>query len=143
MSSATSWEVVWVGKTNSHVLDQVANGVFDESIKPDRLQRYLSNPANLMVVAVSDDTVIGQCMCVVHDHPDKATELYLDEIGTGDDWRRLGVAKSLMDAVFAKADELKIDEIWLGTEPDNIAARGLYEKTGAKGEEALIYYLEW
>lgn len=143
MPEQSAWHTVWIDQSNARVLGSVAEGVFDESIKPDRLARYLSNPANLMIVAVNNGLVIGQCMCVIHDHPDKPTELYLDEIGTGDEWRRMGVANSLMQAVFAKADELEIDEIWLGTEPDNVAARGLYEKTGAKGDPAIIYYLEW
>ncbi len=137
------WVIEWIDQSNAHLLYRVADGVFDESIKPDRLSRYLSNPANLMAVAITDNLVIGQCMCVVHDHPDKQTELYIDEVGTGEEWRRRGVAESLMKAVFAKADELKIEESWLGTEPGNVAARGLYEKTGAKGEPAIIYYLEW
>jgi ribosomal protein S18 acetylase RimI-like enzyme len=42
-----------------------------------------------------------------------------------------------------RADEAEIEEIWLGTEADNIPAQKLYEKTGAEGEAALIYYLEW
>nr|WP_281501163.1 GNAT family N-acetyltransferase [Erythrobacter sp. F6033] len=124
-------------------MNQVADGVFDEDIKPERLERYLSNPLNWMVVAVFDEVVVGQCMSVVHHHPDKEAELYLDEIGTGDDWRRRGIAKTLMKEVTKRADAEGIDEIWLGTEPDNIPAMGLYEGTGAVGEEALIYYLEW
>ncbi len=143
MPSDRTWEVVWIDNSNSVLLDRVAEGVFDKPIRPDRLARYLANPANLLAVVVKGDLIIGQCMCVIHDHPDKESELYLDEIGTGDDWRRMGVALALMDAVFARADVLGIDEIWLGTEPDNSAARRLYEKTGAKGEPAIIYYLEW
>jgi ribosomal protein S18 acetylase RimI-like enzyme len=143
MVADADWQTVWIDPSNCALLDRVAGGVFDEAIKPERLACYLSNPANLMVLAVQNGVVIGQSMCVIHDHPDKETELYLDEIGTGDDFRQRGVAHSLIDAVFAKADSLGIEEIWLGTEPDNFAARGLYEKTGAKGEPALIYYLEW
>ncbi|WP_379550768.1 GNAT family N-acetyltransferase [Qipengyuania sp. DGS5-3] len=138
-----SWSILWIDQSNKDVLDKVAPGVFDEAIKPKRLERYLDNPFNWMALAVEDGLVIGQCMCVVHHHPDKETELYLDEIGTGDEHRRRGVAQSLMDAVFARADEAGIEEIWLGTEPDNVPARGLYEKTGAKAEPAMIYYLEW
>lgn len=138
-----AWQVVWIDASNCEVLDNVMAGVFDEPIRADRLKRYLANPLNWMALAVEDGLVIGQCMCVVHDHPDKETELYLDEIGTGDDARRRGVAQSLMDAVFDRADKAGIEEIWLGTEPDNVAARGLYEKTGAVAEPAMIYYLEW
>lgn len=136
-------EIAWVNKDNAGILSNVAPGVFDEPIRQDRLKIYLANPWNWMALAVSDSLVVGQCMCVVHHHPDKETELYLDEIGTGDDWRRQGVADALMKAVLNRADEAGIEEIWLGTEPDNLPARGLYEKTGAIGEEALIYYLEW
>ncbi len=139
----TSFETHWITPSNAHLLDRVAQGTFDHAIDPDRLARYLDNPANWMCVAISDGLVVSMCMCVVHDHPDKPTELYLDEIGTGDDWRRKGAARLLMRKVFERADEAGIDEIWLGTEPDNLPARGLYEATGAKGDPALIYYLEW
>ena len=135
--------VQWIDSENKHLLGKVAPGVFDEAIVPERLDRYLASPLNWMVVAIADGMVIGQCMSVIHHHPDKPTELYLDEIGTGDDWRRKGVGQALLDATCARADEEGIDEIWLGTEPDNTPARGLYEKTGAVGEPALIYYLEW
>ena len=141
--AANNWPIHWITPENSSLLSKVAEGVFDEAVDPERLKRYLGNNLNWMVVAMSDDLVIGQCMSVIHYHPDKPTELYLDEIGTGDAWRRKGVAQALMDATCARADEAGIDEIWLGTEPDNVPARGLYEKTGAVGDPALIYYLEW
>ncbi len=136
-------ELSWITAANAYLLDNVAPGVFDHDIDPARLAKYLAGPANMMVVALHRGFVVGMCMCVIHDHPDKPTELYLDEIGTGDDWRRQGIARALMLKVFERADDLDIDEIWLGTEPDNMPARGLYESFGIKGEEALIYYLDW
>ncbi len=133
----------WIDQGNTELLSNVAPGVFDHAIDPDRLAKYLSSAGNWMCVALHDGLVVGMCMSVIHDHPDKPTELFLDEIGTGDDWRRKGIARDLMQMVFDRADEEGIDEIWLGTEPDNVAARGLYESTGAKPEPAMIYYLEW
>ncbi|MEO0417964.1 MAG: GNAT family N-acetyltransferase [Pseudomonadota bacterium] len=133
----------WITAANADLLDRVAPGTFDHAIDPARLERYLANSANWMCVAMTEGLVVSMCMCVVHDHPDKPTELFLDEIGTGDDWRQQGAARLLMEKVFERADAEGIEEIWLGTEPDNVAARALYESTGAKGEEALIYYLEW
>ncbi len=82
-------------------------------------------------------------MSVIHHHPDKPTELFLDEIGTGDDWRRQGIARALILKLFERADTEGIEEIWLGTEPDNMPARGLYESFGVEGEKGLIYYLDW
>jgi len=133
----------WITAANADLLDRVAPGTFDHAIDPKRLERYLANPANWMCVAMTEGLVVSMCMCVVHDHPDKPTELFLDEIGTGDDWRQQGAARLLMEKVFERADAEGIEEIWLGTEPDNVAARALYESTGANSEPAIIYYLEW
>ncbi|WP_337660952.1 GNAT family N-acetyltransferase [Erythrobacter sp. Alg231-14] len=140
---AAEFELHWINADNAHLLENVAAGVFDEAIVPARLMAYLANPANMMCVAMSGDLVVGMVMCVVHLHPDKPTELYLDEIGTGDVWRRQGVARALMLKVFERADDEDIEEIWLGTEPDNTPAIGLYESFGVKPEKALIYYLDW
>ena len=95
-----------------------------------------------MGVAIKDDVVVGMVMAVIHDHPDKPTELFLDEIGTGDDWRRQGIARALMEFLFARADDKGIEEIWLGTETDNEAANGLYRGFEHKRENAVIYYFE-
>ena len=138
-----TFDTYWITPDTTHRLARIAPGTFDHAIDPARLERYLSNPANWLVVAVKDGLVVSMCMCVVHHHPDKPTELFLDEIGTGDDWRRQGAARCLMQTVFDRADAEGIEEIWLGTEPDNLPARSLYEGTGAKGEPAVIYYLEW
>jgi len=59
----------------------VAEDVFDEPVRPDRLAAYLASPGHLMVVAMADGLVVGQCAAVIHRHPDKASELYIDEVG--------------------------------------------------------------
>ncbi|MEM6494370.1 MAG: GNAT family N-acetyltransferase [Pseudomonadota bacterium] len=140
---AGAFETHWITAANAKLLDRVADGVFDHAIDPARLARYLASPGNWLAVALRDGLVVGMVTAVIHDHPDKPTELFLDEIGTGDDWRRQGVAAQLIRLVFARADAEGIEEIWLGTEPDNTPARGLYESFGSKGEAALIYYLNW
>ncbi|MEM7688363.1 MAG: GNAT family N-acetyltransferase [Pseudomonadota bacterium] len=141
--SGRVFDTHWITSANAHLLGCIAAGTFDHAIDPERLTRYLANPCNWMIVAMVEGIVVSMCMCVVHDHPDKPTELFLDEIGTGDDWRQQGAARALIKKVFERADAEGIEEIWLGTEPDNVAVRALYEGTGAKSEEALIYYLEW
>lgn len=133
----------WIDNSNAHLLGRVAPGTFDHAIDPDRLKRYLSSPGNWMCVALREGLVVGMCMSVIHDHPDKPTELFLDEIGTGDDWRRQGVARLLMQMVFDRADAEGIEEIWLGTEPDNHAANGLYQGYKHEREDAVIYYFDW
>lgn len=136
-------DTFWIDQSNTHLLDNIASGVFDYAIDPQRLSKYLSSPGNWMALALKDDLVVGMLMAVIHDHPDKPTELFLDEIGTGDDWRRRGIARTLMQILFVRADAEGIEEIWLGTETDNMPARGLYESFGYEREDAVIYYLDW
>jgi len=136
-------ELHWITAANAQLLDRVAPGVFDHAIDPQRLAVYLANPCNWMGLALIDGLVVGMVMAVIHTHPDKETELFLDEIGTGDDWRRQGIASALIRKVFERADAEGIEEIWLGTEPDNLPARGLYEGFGHEREDAVIYYLDW
>lgn len=133
----------WIDPSNAHLLDKVAVGTFDHAIDPERLERYLAGSANWMAVAVHEGLVVGMLMVVIHDHPDKPTELFLDEIGTGDDWRRKGIANTLMLKLFERADAEGIEEIWLGTEPDNDAANGLYQRFKHEREDAVIYYFDW
>lgn len=141
--AGTEFETHWIDEANAHLLDRVAPGVFDHAIDPERLKTYLAGPANWMGLALIDGLVVGMVMSVIHTHPDKPTELFLDEIGTGDDWRRKGIARALMHMLFERADAEGIEEIWLGTEPDNLPARGLYESFAHEREDAVIYYFDW
>jgi aminoglycoside 6'-N-acetyltransferase I len=136
-------ELHWIDASNAHLLGNVAPGVFDHNIDPDRLTEYLAQPINWMGVAVYDGLVVGMVMAVILYTPDKPAEIFLAEIGTGDDWRRKGIARSLMLKLFERADVEGIEEIWLGTEPDNDAANGLYQGFKHEREDAVIYYFDW
>lgn len=106
---------------------QVADNVFDEPVRPDRLAAYLSQSGHFMVVAIVDGVVVGQCAAVIHRHPDKVTELYIDEVGVSPAFQRQGIARKMLDAMFEIGRENGCEEAWVGTEPDNVAARALYE----------------
>lgn len=106
---------------------RAADEVFDEPVRPDRLSAYLAEPGHFMVVALADGIVIGQCAAVIHRHPDKVSELYIDEVGVAPAFQRQGIATRMLGAMFALGCEHGCEEAWLGTEPDNVAARALYE----------------
>ncbi|MET2830148.1 GNAT family N-acetyltransferase [Mesorhizobium shangrilense] len=106
---------------------QVADNVFDEPVRPDRLATYLEQSGHFMVVAIVDGVVVGQCAAVIHRHPDKVTELYIDEVGVSPAFQRQGIARRMLDAMFEIGRENGCEEAWVGTEPDNVAARALYE----------------
>jgi aminoglycoside 6'-N-acetyltransferase I len=125
------------------LVKRIAEDVFDEPVRPDRLAAYLASPDHFMIVPLSDGIVVGQCAAVIHRHPDKVTELYIDEVGVSPGFQRQGIARRMLDAMFALGREQGCGEAWVGTEPDNVAARALYEsRSEAHGPaEAFVMYV--
>ena len=127
---------------DERVLERVADEVFDEPIDSARLQAYLAEPGHYMIVAIADGVVVGQCAAVMHRHPDKATELYIDEVGVTPAMQRQGIARQMLNAMYALGRELGCEETWVGTENDNAAANGLYRSYGVEGEPFVMYLME-
>ena len=124
---------------DSGLFANIAADVFDEPIHPERLSSYLSAPGHLMVLALDGTLVVGQCAGVVHRHPDKVAELYVDEVGTATAYLRQGIATAMLTELFAWGRELGCAEAWLGTELDNTAANGLYRRFDG-AEDTIKYY---
>ena len=123
------------------MLDRIAEDVFDEPVRPDRLAAYLADPGHILLVAVSDGIVIGQCAAIVHRHPDKVTELSLDEVGVTPAMQRNGIGRALVESMLGIGRELGCGEAWVGTEPDNLPARGLYERLEVKENQAETFVM--
>ena len=119
----------------------IAPEVFDEPINAARLHAYLREPGHLMVLAFDGDLIVGQCVGIIHRHPDKTTELYVDEVGTASTHLRQGIARMMMDELFAWGRELGCVEAWLGTETDNEPAKALYRRYRPTEDEVIQYFL--
>lgn len=128
---------------DERLLDTVAPEVFDETVDPARLKACLASPGHLLFVALDDGQVVAQAAGMIHRHVDKPSELYVDEVGVSPAWQRRGIANLLMDALFAAGREAGCAEAWLGTEPDNLPARALYDrrKEPAGPAETFVMYL--
>src|SRR3954468_108982 len=99
--------------------DRVADAVCDEPVDPGRLAAYLAEPGHLMLVALHAGEVVAQVAAVVHRHPDKPAELYIDEVGVTPALQRQGITRRMLDEIFALGKVLGCEEAWVGTEPDN------------------------
>ena len=88
------------------VFGRIGSEVFDEAVRPELIAAYLRAPGHRLVLALEDGVVVGQCAAVVHFHPDKPDELYVDEVGTARAHRRQGIARGMMEEMFAWGREV-------------------------------------
>lgn len=113
--------------------------VFDNPIDPHLAKAYLDHPDYFIALAVDGDKVVGMATGLVHFHPDKPLEFFVNEVGVAEGHQRRGIAKSLMAALFDAARARGVRYAWVGTELDNGPARALYESVGGSGQEMAFY----
>jgi ribosomal protein S18 acetylase RimI-like enzyme len=130
-----------LGPQDLDLLLAVQPDLFDEPIRPDQARAFLSDPNSLLLLAYDGDLAVGMATATILLHPDKAPALFVNEVGTRDSHLRQGIATALMEQLFALARARGCQGIWLGTEPDNTAALGLYRKLG--GEEVPFVGFGW
>ena len=134
--------ILRLGPEDARVLDSVAEGVFDHAVRAEYRDAFLGSEVHEMVVAVADGVVVGMASGVVYLHPDKPAQLWVNEVGVGDAWLRRGIGTRLVEAILEIAEERGAGFVWLGTEPGNVPARGLYRKTGGREVEGVVVF-EW
>jgi aminoglycoside 6'-N-acetyltransferase I len=132
-------EIKRLGAADAAVFDRVDIDVFDEPVVPSRVAAYLAQSGHMMIVAVEAGVVVGQTAAVIHRHPDKVDELYIDEVGVTPRLWRQGIARRMLDDMFEWGRSLGCGEAWVGAEPDNEPAKGLYESRGAAAIPIVMY----
>ena len=69
-------------------------------------------------------------------HPDKPAQLFINEVGVAEAYQGQGVGSRLISELLALGRRLGCTEAWVATEPDNKAARRLYEKAGGQQDSS-------
>jgi ribosomal protein S18 acetylase RimI-like enzyme len=131
-----------LGTQDAAVLDRVDPDVFDEPVRAELAERYLSDPHRLLAVALDEDAVVvGMASGVVYLHPDKPLQLFINEVGVAERARRQGLARRLVQALLDHARSLGCIEAWVATEESNATARALYAALGGveDAERAVVY----
>ena len=121
------------------VLDNVADGVFDASVQERLAREFLVDPRHHLAVAIDDGVVVGMASAVDYVHPDKARQLWINEVGVAPTHQRRGIGRQLLAALLEHGRAIGCTEAWLGTEEGNVAARRLYESAGGKAEPFVLY----
>lgn len=120
-----------LGPSDATVLDRLAPEVFDHDVQPDWCEDFLADPRHHLVVAQVDGVVVGMASAVDYIHPDKAPQLFINEVGVSPEYRRQGIGRRLMERLVELATELGCTEAWVLTDDDNVAANRLYSSSGA------------
>lgn len=119
---------------DAHLLLDTAPGVFDYPVNPAFAAEFLSDSRHHIAVCIDGGLIVGFASAVHYVHPDKPPELWINEVGVSPEYRRLGVARRLLEALFEAGREAGCAEAWVLTDRENTAAMSLYKAAG--GTEA-------
>jgi ribosomal protein S18 acetylase RimI-like enzyme len=129
--------------TNTALLDKVDPDVFDHDIDQRYLAAYVADPRHALFVAVEKGAVVGHIRGNVHLQPDRAPDLYIDNLGTTPSQQRRGIAARLMDALIAWGKAQGCTYAWVATETDNEGAKGFYAAQRFMHDSIGMFALEF
>jgi aminoglycoside 6'-N-acetyltransferase I len=132
-------EIIQLGESNMDILNSYDQDIFDEKIDSRRLAAMLSEQNHILLVAVNEGIVIGQILAAIHRHPDKPTELYIDDLGVSEKFRRRGIATHLYKKLYVIGVERGCEEVWVATELENEAAIKFYDSLNLAARNVIVF----
>jgi len=127
------------------LLLNVADDVFDNLVDESFAREFLADPRHHIVVALSEGVVIGFASAVHYIHPDKPTELWINEVGVAPAHQNQGVGKAIMNELLQLGRKLGCVNAWVLTDRSNEVANKLYKSTGGQVAEGdtVMYEFEF
>ena len=129
-TSVPSYTIRMLGPDDTATLDRVAPDVFDNDVDGRWAAEFVTDSRHHLAVALDGDTVVGIASGVHYVHPDKAPELFVNEVGVAPTHQGQGIGRRLMHALLARGRDLGCREAWVLTDYSNAAARRLYASVG-------------
>jgi ribosomal protein S18 acetylase RimI-like enzyme len=125
-----AFEVKLLGPGDDALLSRVAGGVFDDAVRADMTAEFLADPRHHLAVAVDEGVVVGFASAVRYVHPDKAPELWINEVGVAPSHQQRGIAKAVLRALLDLGRSRGCVNAWVLTDRGNAPARALYASLG-------------
>ena len=123
------------------LLMNVADGVFDNPIDEKLAREFLADSRHHIVVALSEGVVIGFASAVHYIHPDKPTELWINEVGVAPTHQNQGVGKAILNELLRLGKQLGCVNAWVLTDRSNDPANKLYKSAdGQVAEGDTVMY---
>ncbi len=102
------------------------------------VRTVLTSPANTVLIARSDDRVVGALMLVVFPLL-TGVRAWIEDVVVDEDTRGLGVGRALVDQALRVASERGASTVDLTSRPSREAANRLYTKAGFERRETNVY----
>ncbi len=136
-------EIRVLGAHEADALKRVSADVFDRGIDARWTAEFFADPRHHLAVAIDHGVVVGMASGVHYVHPDKAPELWINEVGVAESHRNRGLARAIVGALLAHARALGCREAWVLTSDDNAAARRAYAAAGGRddGPQRMITFV--
>jgi ribosomal protein S18 acetylase RimI-like enzyme len=132
-----------ITSANTDLLARVHPDVFDHPIDSRFLAAYVADPRHGLFVAIENGVVVSHIRGNVHLQPDRAPDLYIDNLGTAPSHQRRGIAARLMDALIAWGKAQGCTYAWVATEIDNDGAKGFYAAQRFMHDSIAMFALEF
>lgn len=123
--------------------DHTDADVFDHDVGPAWAAEFLADPRHHIAAAIVDGRIVGFASGVHYVHPDKAPELWVNEVGVAESQRGRGLAKQLLRELFQTGQRLGCRQAWVLTDRSNGIAMRLYESAGgtaAPGDTVMFEF---
>jgi aminoglycoside 6'-N-acetyltransferase I len=124
-----------LGPDDSAVLERIAPEVFDGPVDARWSAEFFADPRHHLAVAIEDGVVVAMATAIHYVHPDKAPELWVNEVAVAPTHQGRGIGRQVLTTLLEHAKTLGCREAWLLTSADNTAARRMYAAAGGREED--------
>lgn len=132
----------YITQSNQNLMNNVVEDVFDYPIKNKSLKSFLNLNNHHLLCAFNDkNQVIGFVSFVEIYHPDKDTQIFVNELSVHESYQRMKIGTHLMNQVFAFAKDHAY-YVWVATEMDNVEAINFYQSLKPKTSQKSIFF-DW
>jgi len=121
-----------LGPADAAVIARVVPDVFDHAPDARWTAEFLNDSRHHIAVAIDAGSVVGIASAVHYVHPDKAPELWINEVGVATAHRGRGIGRRLVHAVLQHGRELGCASAWVLADQSNAPAHRLYEAAGGE-----------
>ena len=115
-----------------------------KDVSLEHMERFLSNPANYLVVAEIGDSPVGFLLAYALERlKEDSHKMFIYEIEVAEGHRRRGIGTALITHIRAIAEKEKMVSAFVFTNHSNEGAVEFYKRTGARienGDDLLFVY---